>query len=117
MGLPRAPGFRLELAPFRLEKLLDYGPCGLHPVHLGDFFGKDGRYRVLYKLGHGGFATVWLCRDTDAKETTRYVALKILGADASTEDCPELHLGRLRHLLSQESQNIKVSPTICLPLD
>jgi hypothetical protein len=32
------------------------------PVKLGDTF-KSGRYRVIHKLGWGGFATVWLARD------------------------------------------------------
>lgn len=31
-------------------------------VTLGNEF-KGGRYRVLHKLGWGGFATVWLARD------------------------------------------------------
>ena len=42
--------------PFR------YRPGGFHPVHLGDTF-KEGRYRVIHKLGHGGFSTIWLARD------------------------------------------------------
>ncbi|EGE09240.1 CMGC/CLK protein kinase [Trichophyton equinum CBS 127.97] len=42
-------------------------PNGYHtgryfPVILGNEF-KGGRYRVLHKLGWGGFATVWLARD------------------------------------------------------
>jgi hypothetical protein len=32
------------------------------PVKLGDVF-KNGRYRVIHKLGWGGFATIWLARD------------------------------------------------------
>ncbi|KAG6364195.1 hypothetical protein INS49_005793 [Diaporthe citri] len=37
----------------------------------------------------GGYAKVWLCRDL-AAPTPKYVALKILMAEASTEDCREL---------------------------
>jgi serine/threonine-protein kinase SRPK3 len=37
---------------------------GYHPVLLGDTF-KDGRYKVLHKLGFGGYATVWAARDLE----------------------------------------------------
>jgi len=70
-------GLHLELAPFGLEHVYDYEPDGHHPVHLNDVYGKNGQYRVIHKLGHGGFATVWLCRDTGAREATRYIALKL----------------------------------------
>ena len=33
------------------------------PVELRNVF-KNGRYVVLHKLGWGGYATVWLARDT-----------------------------------------------------
>lgn len=56
----------------RTERLTKYGPDGFHPVHLGDVI--KHQYRVLAKLGAGGFGTVWLCRDTI---NSRYVALKI----------------------------------------
>lgn len=62
-------------------------------MHLGDIF-KSGRYTVIHKLGHGGFATVWLARDC---VRSRYVALKILAARLS-KDCPEVEiLRRLRN--------------------
>ena len=69
-----------------LEEKEMYQPGGFHPVHLGDTLGNNGRYKVIHKLGYGGFATVWLCRDI---EMLRYVALKIIIADAS-ENSPEL---------------------------
>ncbi|KAG0650382.1 Dis1-suppressing kinase [Hyphodiscus hymeniophilus] len=68
---------------------LNYRSGGFHPVHLRDKFKKD-RYQVLHKLGHGGFATVWLARDT---ARNRYVALKILAAKVS-RDCPEVEILR-----------------------
>ncbi|KAI9673216.1 MAG: hypothetical protein M1817_003079 [Caeruleum heppii] len=66
-----------------------YQPGGFHPVHLGDTLGTDRRYRILHKLGYGGFSTVWLARDEVAN---RYVALKIVTADASEggDTCREL---------------------------
>lgn len=63
-----------------VEELDNYGPGGYHPVHLGDTFQK--KYTVIHKLGFGGAATVWLARDT---EFNRYVALKILCAEISSE--------------------------------
>jgi serine/threonine-protein kinase SRPK3 len=76
----------------KLERL-NYRPGGFHPVHLNDEFEK-GRYVVIHKLGHGGFATVWLARDN---VHSRYVALKILAARLS-EGCPEIEmLSRLQN--------------------
>ncbi|KAN0116899.1 kinase-like protein [Hyaloscypha variabilis] len=76
----------------RIETL-NYRPGGFHPVHLNDTFKKE-RYTVIHKLGHGGFATVWLARDNVRQ---RYVALKILAARLS-RDCPEVEiLRRLRN--------------------
>ena len=74
---------------FRQVETLNYRKGGFHPVHLQDQFKKD-RYRVIHKLGHGGFATVWLARDVVRH---RYVALKILAARLS-RDCPEVEILR-----------------------
>ena len=63
----RGIGLCLELAPFELEHLQFYQPGGHHPVHLGDVLGDDGNYLVIQKLGQGGIANVWLCRDKRAE--------------------------------------------------
>jgi serine/threonine-protein kinase SRPK3 len=72
-----------------VEDREEYRPGGFHPVHIGDRFGTAGRFRVIHKLGRGGLATVWLCRDQD---TQKYVALKIIIADESREKSSELRL-------------------------
>lgn len=62
-----------------LERLGGRRPGGYHPIHLQDEL-CDGRYRVIHKLGCGGRASVWLCKDQHAEAPT-YVAIKILVAD------------------------------------
>ncbi|KAF2489397.1 kinase-like protein [Lophium mytilinum] len=73
-----------------IEDLEDYCEGGFHPVFLGDEL--EGRYRVVHKLGAGGLATVWLCRD---REMEKYVAVKIIAADQSREDCADLKMTKL----------------------
>lgn len=72
--------FRFLLVAFHdTEDLERYQPGGFHPVHLGDDY-DDGRYRVVHKLGAGGFSTVWLAQDAVEH---KWVALKIVVADDS----------------------------------
>jgi hypothetical protein len=42
----------------------NYKPGHYHPIHFGDLF-KNGRYKVIRKLGYGSFATVWLAHDNE----------------------------------------------------
>jgi serine/threonine-protein kinase SRPK3 len=63
-----------------VENVEDYRPGGFYPLRLGDSFG-NGRFKVVPKLGSGGYATVWLARGTPLDA---YVALKILQAEYST---------------------------------
>ncbi|KAM7187460.1 Protein kinase-like domain containing protein [Rhypophila sp. PSN 637] len=58
-----------------------YRPGGFHPVHLGDTL-DDGpaRYKIVHKLGSGGFSTVWLARDEHVFQS-KCVALKISTAN------------------------------------
>ena len=106
-------GLHLQGMPTGLEKVYDYDSGGHHPVILGDCLGEDGRYRVIHKLGNGGFANIWLCRDLKS-ETPKYIALKILMADESTEDCGELRVNKFREMgLDKEVGG----DFICLPLE
>lgn len=70
-----------------IENLEDYEPGGYHPVDLFDIL--DGRFEVIYKLGFGGIAMVWLCYEFDAK---RWRAVKINAASHSSDDCAELKI-------------------------
>lgn len=76
-----------------------YDPCrepqhqvGLHPIVLGDTLGKDDRYKVHRKLGAGGSATVWLCRD---QKDEKWVAIKVMSARASQEATHSRYLGEM----------------------
>ncbi|THZ38556.1 kinase-like protein [Aureobasidium pullulans] len=68
------------------EPLHRYRSGGYHPVRLGDAF-KQGRYKVLHKLGHGGFSTVWIARD---QSLNRNVALRIVTSENSSSINREL---------------------------
>lgn len=80
--LPHAPvtshGTYVDGGNHGLENLEYYEEGGYHPIHLGDYLGPNDRYRVIHKLGHGGFGTVWLCRDNNEG---KYVAVKVMTAD------------------------------------
>ncbi|XPT00654.1 Non-specific serine/threonine protein kinase [Ascochyta lentis] len=64
------------------EPLHRYHKGGYHPVHLGDLL-KHGRYKILHKLGWGGYSTVWAARDL--REQT-YVAVKISVAEPTRQN-------------------------------
>lgn len=64
-----------------------YRKDGLHPLIIGDTL-KNGRYRIIHKLGSGSFATIWLCRDASEN---RYVSVKVLSAETPL-DCKELQI-------------------------
>ncbi|GIK05836.1 hypothetical protein Aspvir_009950 [Aspergillus viridinutans] len=62
-----------------VEDLDRYRPEGYHPLQIGDEL-DCGRYRLVHKLGYGGYATIWLARDL---QRVRYVAVKVITADSS----------------------------------
>lgn len=54
-----SPGIHCEVDA---EPLGLYRKGGYHPTHLGDPF-KNGRYKIVHKLGWTDYATVWLAKD------------------------------------------------------
>lgn len=52
----------LHICDVDAEPLHRYRRGGYHPIRLGDLL-KDGRYKILHKLGWGGYSTVWAARD------------------------------------------------------
>ncbi|KAF2996647.1 hypothetical protein E8E13_003375 [Curvularia kusanoi] len=62
-----------------VERLEMYEPGGYHPVMIDDLL--HNRYRIVDKLGYGGYSTIWLARDETAK---RYVTVKIGISSPST---------------------------------
>lgn len=72
---------------------------------IGDILHR--RYRIVDKLGFGGYSTVWLARDTHLKQ---YVAVKIGTADAAPRET------RILRALSSPSEH-PGRQSIPLPLD
>ncbi|CAJ2513517.1 Uu.00g016360.m01.CDS01 [Anthostomella pinea] len=108
---PRDNGLMIEYAPFGLEKVYDYEPGGHHPVHLGDVL--HSRYKIIHKLGSGGYANVWLARDI-CSDVSKYAALKVIMAEGSTDECPEL---RVNKLVDCGLDTLETADYFCLPLD
>ena len=88
------------------ENLEGYCVGGYHPVEIGDQF-CDGKYIIVHKLGAGTAATVWLAQATYGDHKKQYVAMKILTADNSQDDCNELRLQE--HLQSQAAARQRLS--------
>ncbi|KAL2286408.1 hypothetical protein FJTKL_06794 [Diaporthe vaccinii] len=55
------------------EPLHRYRVGGYYPLKLGDVL-KQGRYKILHKVGWGGYSTTWAARD---RKENRYVAVKV----------------------------------------
>lgn len=44
------------------EPLHRYKPGGYHPLALGEVL-NNGRYKIIHKLGWGGYSTTWAAKD------------------------------------------------------
>ncbi|OAX80213.1 hypothetical protein ACJ72_05460 [Emergomyces africanus] len=74
----------LYTSPVDAEPLHRYRQGGYHPVALGECL-KAGRYKVLHKLGWGGYSTVWAARDQRLYKII-YVAIKISVAERNHDE-------------------------------
>ena len=83
---PQSPRYN-DIILGDVESVERYRPGGYHPIILGDLLG--GRYETIAKLGCGGFSTVWLCWD---EQEMTWQAVKVLSANASSRNLPELVL-------------------------
>ncbi|KAK3934476.1 kinase-like domain-containing protein [Diplogelasinospora grovesii] len=80
----------------------NYRPGGFHPVHIKDLL-KDGRYKIINKLGAGSSSTVWLARDNHNQCN---VSVKIVLARESDEACGGNHqLQIMRHITENGDPN------------
>ena len=81
-----------------VERLELYQRGGYHPVVIDDLL--HDRYRIVDKLGFGGYSTIWLARDEIGKS---YVAVKI---EISSRSLPrrEPEILRALHGSSSSSQ-------------
>jgi len=68
---PEIPFYRINLSKMvnpneyesiSFDSVENYAPGRLPVVNLGDYF-QDGRYKILNKLGQGGYSHVWLAWD------------------------------------------------------
>lgn len=92
-----------------VESLEGYQPGGFYPVKLDDKF-REGRYRVIHKLGFGSYSTVWLARD---RQVNRYVALKILVSGISDKDLE----GKILRQMEKFRSARNVQACVCSILD
>ncbi|KAG5931394.1 hypothetical protein E4U53_001801, partial [Claviceps sorghi] len=74
-----------------VEELENYQPGFYHPIMVGDLL--HGRYRIVDKLGFGGYSTIWLAHDN---RQNRFVAVKV-GISSSSR------LGRESRILRELS--------------
>jgi len=94
------PAVQKQHMPSKLDDVEDielYTIGGFHPVHLGDVY--QNCYKIVHKLGWGGFSTVWLAREV---LLSHYVALKIILAVESS-DCSELEVFQLLESITNEN--------------
>lgn len=64
-----------------VEMMERYRPGGYHLVSIGDKL--HDWYRVIHKLGHGGYSTIWLARD---ERSQKLAAIKVGTAESNPRE-------------------------------
>ncbi|KAK0688065.1 SRPK kinase, partial [Pygoscelis papua] len=82
---------------------------GHHPVREGEVF--NTRYQALCKLGHGAFATVWLCQDMRRK---KHVAVKVLKSREGFAEAAQDEVALLRCVSSMKKKDQAGENIVCL---
>ncbi|KAJ7761470.1 kinase-like domain-containing protein [Mycena olivaceomarginata] len=90
------------------ERSSEYTAGGLCPIRIGCVLGSPPRYRIINKLGHGAFSTVWLARDLVERWNHRNVALKIIQADRTSDSKEPTILRRLKAPDAEEPRVIQL---------
>lgn len=84
-------------------------PGQYNPIPLDDEL-NNGQYRGIHELGHGTYATVWLCLGQNADEPS-YVAIKIFRASQGEDGRESVMTGKL------EGQGLGAMQHFCLPMN
>ncbi|KAI1386761.1 kinase-like domain-containing protein [Hypoxylon trugodes] len=92
-----------------VEEREKYRPGGYHPIHFNDHLGPNKRFLVVHKLGWNVNSTEWLCLD---KRTMCHRSVKVMVAEQSVEDCPEL---QVLNALSEVSRNELEENCVAIP--
>ncbi|KZF20039.1 CMGC/SRPK protein kinase [Xylona heveae TC161] len=90
-----------------VEDLDRYRPGGYHPLQIGDELDR-GHYRLVDKLGYGGYSTIWLARDL---RKAGYVAVKVITADASDSNHEASLINSLQNSPSRRGSDI-IAPLV-----
>lgn len=93
------------------ERLELYQPGGYHPVKVDDLL--HNHYRIVDKLGHGGYSTIWLARD---EKVDRFVALKVGISRSSLQREPDILRALHEAKSSSQLPGAALDQTTCTPL-
>ncbi|KAI0120071.1 protein kinase [Nemania sp. FL0031] len=88
-----------------VERLDKYKPGGYYPIMINDVL--HNRYRIVDKLGFGGYSTIWLARDD---RLNHYVAIKVNISNPSLPN-PQRESNVLRALSGLRLTTAQNAPT------